>query len=72
MRSIALGRWHDVKDGNGPVTVMIVTGIALHTEGDYRMIVWHPENQPNELRATPVSVFNDTLPSSLPRFRKVD
>jgi hypothetical protein len=61
------GRWQR-RDG----LVVIVIGIAFHTEGDYKLVIFNHEGQ-TDLQATPISVWTEISPmdgSTL--FKKVD
>lgn len=60
---ITLGRYQ--LDGK----IIVITGIAQHTEGDYRLVVFHPEGKPHELKATPESVFQERTSAGTPRLQ---
>ena len=59
-RQIKPGKWKDEKTGE----MLIVTAIAPHTEADYRLVIWHPETTPEDLKATPESVFHESFQST--------
>lgn len=49
---IKSGKWKEI-DGE----VITVIGVALHTTGDYKVVVFHPESNATELRVIPISAF---------------
>jgi hypothetical protein len=52
-------------------TIYIVVGVAEHTEGDYKLVVYYPENQPDKLYARPLEMFCERVVvggEEVPRF----
>ena len=66
-QEIKPGKWKDEKTGQ----ILIVTGVAPHTEADYRLVLWHSEEEPKEIKATPESVFNESFQAAY-RFRQIE
>jgi len=53
--------------------VYIVIGVASHTEGDYKMVVYYSENKPEELYCRPLEMFLEKVLVKdiyVPRFEK--
>lgn len=46
------GRWQR-NDG----ARFVVIAVAPHTEANYKLVVYHPENQPDNVMATPTTVW---------------
>jgi hypothetical protein len=42
-------------------TIYTVVGIAEHTEGDYKLVVYHTEEQPERMYARSLEMFCDEV-----------
>jgi hypothetical protein len=51
---IIQGKWQR-RDG----LIVKVLGVAPHTEANYKLVIWHPEEKPEELQATPTTVWTE-------------
>ncbi len=67
---ITPGRW-ERRDG----LIVNVIGVAPHTEANYKLVIFHPEDNPKDIQATPVSVWTELHRSGgneSTLFRKLD
>jgi len=56
---IKIGKYKHYHDGS----VIVVKGIAQHTEADYRLVIHHPDGMPDSWKARPVGVFTERIPT---------
>lgn len=52
--------------------VITVLGLAQHTEADYKLVIFHPEENRADLRAMPESAFLERMSNGLPRFERME
>ena len=55
-------------------TIYTVVGVAEHTEGDYKLVVYHLEGQPEQMYARPLGMFcEDVIKDGVhvPRFERL-
>jgi hypothetical protein len=68
-REVEPGRYKHFKGD-----IYIVIGVAIHTEGDYKMVVYHPEGNPEKLFVRPLGMFKEKVlvkGVETPRFEKI-
>ena len=57
MDEIKLGKYKHYRDGS----IVVVVGIAQHTEANYSLVIHHPEQTPGKWNASPTGVFTERI-----------
>lgn len=52
--------------------LLTVLNVAPHTEGNYKLVIYFFDDQPNDWLATPEDVFHEVIPGQqIPRFQRM-